>query len=869
MSDSTRFHSEAKRFRPPNINLTLVDDKRAPIPIEVETSESSVDLSDDDAFEETLQLSSPDSDSPSSSPILPKLNLQSPDDAVPDDISKDLAALDQLRRSVKNNLRLRPIRSRGKLPKVNIVDGFPTAPFPPALANNSIWRDAPEPPPSATSTTTAYYTPIAETPLSASYSEPLASALSSPSTPLSSFQPQPPVLSPKAVQSHPARPIDPGTLYQRLTSARRPLLIDARSPASHLSFHIRHSVNIAIPFLILKRCRKPGNGFPSLDALRQFITTDQGKAIWDDLLQPSGPWDGDVVVYDDEMDTKDKDNIGSTAWALIPVLAPLLDGSDVDFLEGGISAAGHHPQLEGLIITPGDEDDTDTRIRVPPPQIIPPPLQTPGKKGRGLFQLDTQSAARSKILPEIEPMSLSPLNGPTPSPVSPMPMMPAAMPPSRVNGTQTIAYSHKQDLMDQSPSPPPSQVGFRRPPPPRTSVPNLRKSEQPTVERLNANLPKLHVRSLPKKSHTLNVPANRHHPPALTLQPPTSPSHLTLVHSNHSPPASARWAISSNSSSNNSSPNAQTADFFLSHYTPPHTPGTPRPSATYMPPSPITARPDLDAPPSTEESLPAFTISTILPNFLYLGPELTLPEHVAELKSLGVKRILNIAAECDDDHGLGLREQFERYVKIPMRDTVEEDGIGRGVREVCEILDDARLHSTPTYVHCKAGKSRSVTAVMAYLIHANHWTLSRAYQFVLDRRKGISPNIGFVSELMTFEEEELGGKSVGVQPTGAGHDQDGDHGHGHHPNYGVVAGGRRNAHVRESLPPALGGGSEGISGPLSAGGIMDVKETLGQEVEVKDAHGRYRHARRAPVDENTLQPMRRVSKAGLESSQFT
>ena len=57
-----------------------------------------------------------------------------------------------------------------------------------------------------------------------------------------------------------------------------------------------------------------------------------------------------------------------------------------------------------------------------------------------------------------------------------------------------------------------------------------------------------------------------------------------------------------------------------------------------------------------------------------------------ELLSLGVKRILNIAAECDDDHGLHLRERFERYIRIPMRDTVEEDNITRGVREVCEIL---------------------------------------------------------------------------------------------------------------------------------------------------------------------------------------
>lgn len=202
-----------------------------------------------------------------------------------------------------------------------------------------------------------------------------------------------------------------------------------------------------------------------------------------------------------------------------------------------------------------------------------------------------------------------------------------------------------------------------------------------------------------------------------------------------------------------------------------------------------------------------------------------------------------------------------------MRDTVEEENIAQGVKEVCEILDDARLHSAPTYVHCKAGKSRSVTAVMAYLIHANHWTLSRAYSFVLERRKGISPNIGFVSELMSFEEQELGGKSVGVQPSapgGGSSTQD----NGVPDNYGAAVG-RRSGHVRESLPPALGGlDSLGVNGgPMSAGGLMDrVMGDSGQEMEIKDSSGRYRHARRAPVDENTLQPMRRVSKAGLESS---
>jgi len=64
---------------------------------------------------------------------------------------------------------------------------------------------------------------------------------------------------------------------------------------------------------------------------------------------------------------------------------------------------------------------------------------------------------------------------------------------------------------------------------------------------------------------------------------------------------------------------------------------------------------------------------------------------VQELKEFGVKRILNIAAECDDDQGLRLKEVFDRYYKIPMRDTVEEDNMAKGVREVCEILGERMM----------------------------------------------------------------------------------------------------------------------------------------------------------------------------------
>ncbi|KAG6878008.1 hypothetical protein C0992_008755 [Termitomyces sp. T32_za158] len=827
--------STSKRFRPPNINLTLASQKR-PQDIELEAESPVEPFSGDDdldEFEDILQLSSGES-SPATPPSIPALKLDTSDeDSSSDDIARGLEELRQLRKSVKQNLRLRPIRSHSALPKVDL-NATPRSPWPSSAIP---WRDKePATPFSATSpassTASTYFTPLSTTSFSTPSSADWATSDASSSDASSSDIPV-------------ARGIEVAELHKRLVCKKRPLLIDTRTPTSFVSFHVKDSVNIAIPSLILKRCRKPGGGFHLFGALRQFITTDGSKQSWDELMSSTHSiWDGNVVIYDDEMDPKDRDNVGMTAWALIIVLSPLVTYGSVDYLKGGFSAARHYLGFKTLLVS-GGELNYGFNVDSPLPQAGGGGL----KKDGGLFQIDTQSAS---LQPGSENELLSHLSL---KPPSPLPVM------LGVSSSQSFLQSnHHKDVQitDPTPSPPPSHISFPRPPLPkrRPSQPTLRRIDTRSAERLNSSVPSLSIRTRALRSATLAVPPSR------ILQAPASPSHLSLIYSNHSPPGSAARFNTP------SSPSYDLSNCLTAYYTPPHTPGTPKP---FLPPSPVTARPELDNPPTTEEAFPPFTISTILPNFLYLGPELTATEHVIELQDLGVKRILNIAVECDDDQGLNLKEVF-RYHKIPMRDIVEEENISRGVKEACKIIDDARLHSAPVYVHCKAGKSRSVTAVIAYLIHANHWTLSKAYSFVLERRKGISPNIGFVSELMSFEEQELGGKSIGVHPSVPSsmsqHDQP-------PPNtsFGAAVSGSghlRRGHVRESLPPPAPSGMEidgSATGSMSAGGLIErVNGDSGQEMEVKDASGRYRHARRAPVDENTLQPMRRVSKAGLESS---
>lgn len=84
-----------------------------------------------------------------------------------------------------------------------------------------------------------------------------------------------------------------------------------------------------------------------------------------------------------------------------------------------------------------------------------------------------------------------------------------------------------------------------------------------------------------------------------------------------------------------------------------------------------------------------FIVSTILPSFLYLGPEITSRAEIDALRDLGIKRILNVAAECEDDQELGLSRSFDKYTKLPMRDIVEETGVSGYMREACDLLGES------------------------------------------------------------------------------------------------------------------------------------------------------------------------------------
>ncbi|ORY24985.1 hypothetical protein BCR39DRAFT_545481 [Naematelia encephala] len=619
-------------------------------------------------------------------------------------------------------------------------------------------------------------------------------------------------------------------------SSPQAFIMDTRPVGAFLDSHLPRSANVSIPSLIFRRYRNPTNPrTASWDSLAGFVTTTAGREVWDGVDKTQRI---DVIV----LGSKYRDDVPRV---LRGVVAGLLNGGECKILAGGWPAVAHSVEAQSMFVA-GEQSQkpttTSLSTSLPPPRtapihdFAPPPIpESPTRDQRVSHHPSLPSLRASgpnkRTVPalSIQPSGVSSRRPPKLSLNLDKPMRSATL------------GSFQTDLAPQTPGVDASLLSVA-PGPSGSRSPGLRVS-------------------VPKSGSAPSFQALCH---AQSKLPP-SPSSFGEV---RRPVGEDEDVVSGVQRTPN------TAAF---------TSRTARPNNihnTYPTPSSPGAIPPTNGFPTARNGLTPFIVSTILPSFLFLGPEISSQEDVDTLKRLGVKRILNVAIECDDDEGLKLKENFERYLRVPMRDIVEESGVAKGMRDSCEFIDDARLHSAPIYVHCKAGKSRSVTVVLAYLIHANAWTLKTSYAYVAERRKGISPNIGFVAELMQFEEAELGLRHSGGVHGNESDKSGGDKDNEETPQGKSVKGKGKAAarYARESLPPAWAASLDskpprvmiGTEDDEDKGKGKDTQEDKKERRQVRDErevrkNGQWVHHRRAPVDRTTLQPGRRVSKAGLES----
>mmetsp|Transcript_46908 Transcript_46908/g.73215 ORF Transcript_46908/g.73215 Transcript_46908/m.73215 type:complete len:368 (-) Transcript_46908:290-1393(-) len=137
--------------------------------------------------------------------------------------------------------------------------------------------------------------------------------------------------------------------------------------------------------------------------------------------------------------------------------------------------------------------------------------------------------------------------------------------------------------------------------------------------------------------------------------------------------------------------------------------------------------------------------SEVLSGFLFLGNR-ECASNVEYLRNNGIDHILSIY----DDEDAPSIPSFTRWLHLRAKDSEEED-ISRLFGPACEFIENARVGSGKILVHCIAGRSRSVSVVLAYLMNHRRMNLEDAFVLVKEKRPFAWPNDSFWKQLQVHE----------------------------------------------------------------------------------------------------------------------
>ncbi|KAF9325881.1 hypothetical protein BGZ91_002202 [Linnemannia elongata] len=578
--------------------------------------------------------------------------------------------------------------------------------------------------------------------------------------------------------------------------SRRPLILDLRPHPDFYPISIAHSININLPTLLMRRYRR-GVAVTSF-ALESFITIPSDKDAYHQILEgwrasvAESEEPHDVIVLDQDMKAGDEEygRSATAAWTLLNVLERGGGQSEFDgvntrmwFLEGGFDAFQAWDASEKFLVRAGGSQqelstclkpctstqadrDIEMTLAVPGGSVSAPvsrrpslaidttvafvPKQKTPVRRESLFSLNTKALQRPAGISRSQTVNLKPLaisTQPTASLSIQIPHAPSSAHPHQQQSSKTAAWLTV-----------PSNI-----PAPALS-PAMSMASNCSME-IAHSASTDHTSSWSADSSSVNgsshfLPSAVNNSLSLNLNSKRSVSSLMTINSLHASVSCASASIleeeddeeygqcGSRPTSNQMSHDRE--DIYFHQYQ--HQKYQHHDGDSFQYASDYSYQSHQDPNDCVEENQDnEQEISCILPGFLYLGPEIVTNSQVEELDRLGVKRILNMATECEDV--LVAQRPGMEYHKIGVYDNVEAD-VSAGLLKAVDII--AASKDSAIYVHCKAGKSRSVTATIAYLISHLQWPLNKAYQHVLTNRPCMCPNLGFVAELIEMEKHILG-----------------------------------------------------------------------------------------------------------------
>lgn len=176
----------------------------------------------------------------------------------------------------------------------------------------------------------------------------------------------------------------------------------------------------------------------------------------------------------------------------------------------------------------------------------------------------------------------------------------------------------------------------------------------------------------------------------------------------------------------------------------------PAPSSSFFFPLPQQASASTQSPiqvrmPSVHSDSDACKINLVqVLDWLYIGDDEVAADEDT-LERTNIHYILNAARECSNH--FQHKHEFQ-YLRMDLADNPDQQCLLSLFEEACNFIDRGHAARSSVLVHCRAGRSRSATVVIAYLMKRMHWSLDYAYDFLRKRRPNICPNLGFMGLLL-------------------------------------------------------------------------------------------------------------------------
>ena len=153
----------------------------------------------------------------------------------------------------------------------------------------------------------------------------------------------------------------------------------------------------------------------------------------------------------------------------------------------------------------------------------------------------------------------------------------------------------------------------------------------------------------------------------------------------------------------------------------------------------------------------------ILP-YLYIG-DADAACNSAELKRLGIRKILNCASE--DVDSMFTEDADFSYTEFPIEDK-HTGQPSQYFRDAFNVLSEVRDNKSVALVHCTTGKNIAPTIVLAHMMLSaaskeKHLSLAAALKHVKERAINAQPTDQFLEQLVELEVELFEDASVKVK----------------------------------------------------------------------------------------------------------